>query len=245
MTVTQLAVGPILPARPWRLPALVGVALGLLAFAADLVPGIPGGVLLGLASSGAAWGVPAAVLGFRSRGPRAAVSAGVLSLLTATAVYYLLIATVSRRWAVGSPEPGAAHSLGSGFTSVITNWIAWSAIGVVVGAALALLGYVIRRGSGRAAALAAAVMAGALLAESSSVLLVITGAPDLLGADPARFATLAVGIVWGVAAPVVLLRQRGERNRWRVFAPAAAAMIVVGAGAWTLLDLARVAVSHL
>ena len=50
-----------------------GVVLGALAFAADFVPGIPGGIMTGLVSSGAAWGAPAAIIGFTCARRRSAM----------------------------------------------------------------------------------------------------------------------------------------------------------------------------
>ncbi len=147
----------------------VAVGLGLLAFVADLVEGVGGQVLVALTSSGFAWGLAAFLVGRWALGRWRAVIAGVVLLVAATLIYFLLVTLVSRRWSGGSmvdPDTGMMTSADAhGLRSIAITALLWLVGSVIAGPLLAMLGQTVRSAGPAWAALAAGVGCGLLSGE--------------------------------------------------------------------------------
>ena len=141
-----------------------GTVLGLLAFAADLVDGVGGLVLVTLTSSGFAWGLAAILAGRYAATARSAAVGATGLLVSATALYYLLILVVSRRWDGATLQDGSSADTAA-LRSVAVMAAAWLAASMVGGPLLGVLGHAIRGASVRGAALAAGAAYGLLSAE--------------------------------------------------------------------------------
>jgi hypothetical protein len=142
------------------------------------------------------WLAVAFVLGGSARTIATGALRGLVGLLTAVAVYYLLIAAFGQ----GVRAIGASHAA-----------TVWGLVALIAGPILGGSGAVWRHGTGWPRALGVAVLAAALVGEG-----VVFGGPrllhvDQLGADPGAFLFLAE-IVIGLALPYALLRP-GERLR--------------------------------
>lgn len=159
------ATGAAAGAGPIRLAGAVGAALGLLAFGADYVPGVAGRVVVELTSSGFAWGLAAFLVGRSRPSRRAAMSAACVTLVVATALYYLLVVLVSRRWSGGYLQDGSSADL-LGLRSVALATAAWLAGSVLAGPLLGALGHAVRTAPTWPAALAAGTTCGLLSGEA-------------------------------------------------------------------------------
>ncbi len=187
------------------------VALGLLAFIADLVEGIAGQLLIALTSSGFAWGLAAFLIGRIARDHRRAAIAGATVLGTATLIYYLLVLLVSRRWsgaqmidpATGLSVPADAYGLRS-IAITAGLWLVGSA---VAGPLMALLGQTVRSQATDRAALAAGVGCGLLSGEGwHSAWAIQVWQLDLNPPYGAEFARgLLASVVIRLVLPVVVL----------------------------------------
>ena len=235
-------IGVLNRSRARFLALLAGaVALGALAFAADYVTGIAGGVMAGLVSSGAAWGAPAAIIGFVSARRRDAMARPAVVLVVATTVYYLGILLISRRWDI----PGSSLSTGEstaqiGLASVGRLWLIWIVVALVIGASLGLLGHAIHRAGPRVSGTAAGAATGLLLGEGLSF--AIWSLPafwDLSQPGNSRPASLLVAMAVAVVVPVVLAAIRRKPVAWWLYAITAICVALAAAGAWHLGEALR------
>lgn len=178
---------------------VVGIVLGGLAAGADrLAGGSQGaGLAMLLVSSGLSWGVAAAVMGARSDRPVPAVAAGTGALLSAVASYYLLVGPLGGR----DSSDAALWSAG----------LVWAVVAVPAGAVCGAAGWLLRWGGRRGRTAAAAVLAGALMAPSLSV----------LTRSGAAYRGVDVAVVVAVLAGVALVSRR-------LAVPAVAAAVVLG-----------------
>jgi Family of unknown function (DUF6518) len=191
----ELAIRPSLIARTvggFGTSILSGGALGAAAWFSDqlqwpyslLIPANMIGIWLGVAFA----------LGASARTIPTGALRGLIGLLAAVAVYYLLFATLGE----GYRATGAGHAA-----------TVWGLVALLAGPVVGGSGAVWRHGSGRPRAVAVAVLAAALIAEG-----VVFGASRLihinqLGTDPGAL-LYAAEIVIGAILPAVLLRA-GER----------------------------------
>jgi len=222
--------------------ATAGTGLGLLAFAADFVEGIAGQVMVGLTSSGFAWGL-AAFLAGRCAGSARRAAAGATALLAlATVLYYLLVLSVSRRWSGGYLEDGtpADHQ---GLRSVAIMTAVWLLGSLVAGPLLGLFGYLVRAGGSPWAAPSAGVACGLLSGEGWHTLMVTAPWQVLTAVDP-RHAEFLRGVVISaivrIALPLAVLAWLATAHRlWRAWPALLAACvpsIALSTLAWRLLD---------
>jgi hypothetical protein len=191
----DLAIRPSLIARTvggFGTSILVGAALGAAAWLSDqlqwpyslLIPANMIGVWLGVAFA----------LGASARTIPTGALRGLIGLLAAVAVYYLLFAAL-----------GAGYrAIGAGHAATV-----WGLVALLAGPVLGGAGAVWRHSSGRPRAVAVAVLAAALIAEG-----VVFGVTrlvhiDQLGNDPGAL-LYAAEIAIGAALPAILLRS-GER----------------------------------
>jgi hypothetical protein len=171
-----------------------GAALGALAWFSDQLDWplsllIPAN-LIGI------WLAVAFALGASARTIPTGALRGLVGLLSAVAVYYLLNAILGQ----GFRAIGASHAA-----------TVWGAVALLAGPALGGAGALWRYGSGWPRAIGVAVLAAALIGEG-----VVFGGPrlvhvDQLGTDPGALLFAAEALI-GVALPAVLLR-RGEWSR--------------------------------
>jgi hypothetical protein len=171
-----------------------GAALGAAAWFADQL-GWPLELLVPANLIGA-WLAVAFVLGGSARTIPTGALRGLIGLLSAVAVYYLLISVLGE----GIRAIGASHAA-----------TIWGFVALVAGPLLGGAGAVWRHGTGWPRAIGVAVLAAALLGEA-----VVFGGPrllrfDQLVDDPGAFLFLAEGLI-ALALPFVLLRA-GERLR--------------------------------
>jgi hypothetical protein len=145
------------------------VGLGLFAFVADLVQGVPGAVLTSLTSSGFAWGLTAFLVGLTASTRRRAAIGGAALLVVATLLYYVLVLTVSRRWSGAYVLDPATGTLTPndlpGLRSLAITTVLWLVGFVIAGPMLSLLGQTVRSGNATRAALAAGLGFGLLSGE--------------------------------------------------------------------------------
>lgn len=217
------------------------VVLGALAFAADFVPGIAGGVMTGLVSNGAAWGAPAAIVGFTCARRRSAMVRPAVMLMIATTVYYLGILLVSRRWDIAGSSLSSGESTAQiGLASLGRLWLIWLAIAITIGALLGLLGYAIRRAGPRVSGAAAGAATGVLLSEGLSVALwAVPAYWDLSHPGSSRPVSLLVAMAVAVVVPVVLAGARRRHIAWWLYAIAAISVALAGAGLWHFVEALR------
>lgn len=223
--------------------AAVAGALGVLAFAADAVDGVAGQAMVALTSSGFAWGLAAVLAGRYADTARRAVIGATGLLVSATAVYYLLILLVSRRWSGGTRFDGSAADM-AGLRSVAMMTAVWLAGSLLAGPLLGLLGHAVRAADAGRAALAAGAACGVLSAEGWHA---ITQAPPwrLLALDSPFFQGVAIGGILRVVLPVAVLvwlltAHRLWRARPMLLAVAAAvAATTTGALLWRVVDFLR------
>ena len=186
---------------------LGGAALGAAAWFADGLA-YPLGLLIPANAIGVWLGV-AFVLGASARTLPTGALRGVIGLLSAVVVYYLLIAIFGQ----GVRAIGASHAA-----------TIWGAVALIAGPIMGGAGAVWRHGAGWPRAIGVAVLASALFAEGF-----VFGAPrlvhvDRLVYDPVAF-LFAAEMILALALPWLLLRP-GERARGYL---ATAAMAVIAA----------------
>jgi hypothetical protein len=191
----DLAIRPSLIARTvggFGTSILSGGALGAAAWLSDqlqwpyslLIPANMIGIWLGVAYA----------LGASARTIPTGALRGLIGLLTAVAVYYLLFATLGEGYRV----TGAGHAA-----------TVWGLVALLAGPVMGGAGAVWRHGSGRPRAVAVAVLAAALIAEGVVFGVTRLMHVDQLGNDPAAL-LYGAEIVIGAILPAVLLRA-GER----------------------------------
>lgn len=193
----DLAIAPPLAVRVvggFGTSILGGGALGAAAWFADGLA-YPLGLLIPANAIGVWLGV-AFILGASARTVPTGALRGVIGLLSAVAVYYVLIAIFGQ----GYRAIGASHAA-----------TIWGAVALMAGPLMGGAGAVWRHRTGWSRALGVAVLASALFAEGF-----VFGAPrlihpDQLVYDPGAFLFLAEMILAAVL-PWILLR-RGERLR--------------------------------
>ena len=201
-----------------------GAALGLAARSLDLLPALPW-ELTGLVSSVGAWGFVAVLTGFLAGSRRRGALGGAVVLLVASLLYYA-ISFASGNWQtqyydsttnVVFPEQGLA--------ALVRNCLLWCAASVVGGPVLGLIGAIIRRGPGRAAALAAGAVGG-LLATGALVRL-WRGLfwPETAVSSILELAVVLIGIV-------ALFARRDGRRLWPTFVVALAATAIIATAGW-------------
>src|SRR5262245_14921721 len=142
------------------------------------------------------WLAVAFVLGGSARTIPTGALRGLIALIAAVVVYYLLIAVLGE----GIRAIGASHAA-----------TIWGFVALVAGPVLGGAGAVWRHGTGWPRAIGVAILAAALVGEA-----VVFGGPrflhpDQLVYDPGAFLFLAEGLI-GLALPFVLLAA-GERLR--------------------------------
>ncbi|MFG2008967.1 DUF6518 family protein [Micromonospora sp. NPDC048868] len=224
--------------RAWREvlpPVLAGVALGMAAFAADLVPEAVGRVLVPAFSSGFAWAVVSLAVSYYAATLRSALVAGVGTLAGATLTYYGLIAVLSRQWISGSAPP--PDGLGS-IMRASTFWLAGSLFGGLV---LGYLAHVFRTGTTRNAGVALGVALGLLVGEAAYTVLYIAFAwvGPMDSFVWTRLGTAAVQLLLAAAAALVVLRLRRPPISLRVFLMAAAVSTVASIASWHFIESVR------
>ncbi len=170
---------------------LVGAALGALAWLSDqlqwpyslLIPANMIGVWLALAFA----------LGASARTIPTGALRGLIGLLAAVAVYYLL------------------YTLGAGYRAIGAGHAAtvWGLVALIAGPVMGGAGAVWRHASGRPRAVAVAVLAAALIAEGAVFGISRLVHVDQLAADPGAL-LFGAEILIGLALPAILLR-KGER----------------------------------
>jgi Family of unknown function (DUF6518) len=170
---------------------LVGAALGALAWLSDqlqwpyslLIPANMIGVWLALAFA----------LGASARTIPTGALRGLIGLLAAVAVYYLL------------------YTLGAGYRAIGAGHAAtvWGLVALIAGPVMGGAGAVWRHASGRPRAVAVAVLAAALIAEGAVFGISRLVHVDQLGTDPGAL-LFGAEILIGLALPAILLR-KGER----------------------------------
>lgn len=188
---------------------LGGAALGAAAWYSDGL-GYPLGLLIPANAIGVWLGV-AFILGASARTLPTGALRGVIGLLSAVAVYYVLIAIFGQ----GYRAIGASHAA-----------TIWGAVALMAGPIMGGAGAVWRHGAGWPRALGVAVLTSALVAEGF-----VFGAPrlvhvDQLAYDPGAF-LFAAEMILAAVLPWILLR-RGERLRGYV---ATAVLAVIAASA--------------
>jgi hypothetical protein len=170
---------------------LVGAALGALAWLSDqlqwpyslLIPANMIGVWLALAFA----------LGASARTIPTGALRGLIGLLAAVAVYYLL------------------YTLGAGYRAIGAGHAAtvWGLVALIAGPVMGGAGAVWRHASGRPRAVAVAVLAAALIAEGAVFGISRLVHVDQLATDPGAL-LFGAEILIGLALPAILLR-KGER----------------------------------
>ena len=191
----DLAIRPSLISRTvggFGTSIVVGGALGAAAWFSDqlqwpyslLIPANMIGIWLGVAFA----------LGASARTIPTGALRGLIGLLAAVAVYYLLFATL-----------GAGYrAIGAGHAATV-----WGLVALLAGPVMGGAGAVWRHASGRPRATAVAVLAAALIAEGVVFGVTRLVHVDRLVNDPGAL-LYAAEIVIGAALPAVLLR-KGER----------------------------------
>jgi len=172
----------------------VGAALGALSWFADQLAW-PMSLLIPANLIGA-WLGTAFALGASARTIPTGALRGLVGLLSAVVVYYLLNALLG----TGFRVLGASHAA-----------TIWGAVAVIAGPTLGGAGALWRYGTGWPRAIGVAILAAALIGEG-----LVFGGPrlihvDQLGTDPGALLFAAEAIL-GAALPALLLR-RGERLR--------------------------------
>jgi Family of unknown function (DUF6518) len=192
----DLAIRPSLIARAVEglgTSILVGAALGAAAWLSDqlqwpynlLIPANMIGIWLGIAYA----------LGASARTIPTGAIRGLIGLLAAVAIYYLLFAIL-----------GAGYrAIGAGHAATV-----WGLVALIAGPVMGGAGAVWRHASGRPRAIAVAILAAALIAEGAVFGISRLVHAEQLGADPGAL-LFGAEILIGVALPTVLLR-RGERG---------------------------------
>ncbi|MEU7928520.1 DUF6518 family protein [Micromonospora sp. NPDC049801] len=216
-------------------PVFAGVALGVAAFAADLVPEAVGRVLVPAFSSGFAWGVVALVVSYYAPTFRSALVAGVGTLALSTLTYYGLVASLSRQWLSDSAPPP------DGLGSIMRASAFWLVGSLVGGLVLGYLAHVFRTGTTRNAGIALGVALGLLAGEAAYTVLFIAfvwvGPMDFFVWT--RLGAAAVQILLAAAAALVALRLRRPPVSPRVFMMAAAVSTVASIASWHLIESVR------
>ncbi|MFI7649743.1 DUF6518 family protein [Micromonospora sp. NPDC049460] len=218
-------------------PLLAGVALGMAAFAADLVPEAVGRFLVPAFSSGFAWGVVALAVSYYAPTLRSALVAGVGTLALATLTYYGLVASLSRQWLSGSGSalpPDGLYSI----ARASAFWLAGALFGGLV---LGCLAHVVRVGAARNASIALGVAFGLLTGEAAyaifHVVFVWVGPMDSF--VWARLGAAAVQLLLAAAAALVALRLRRRSVSLRVFLMTAMALTAASTASWHLIESVR------
>ncbi|TDB72472.1 DUF6518 family protein [Micromonospora sp. KC723] len=216
-------------------PVLAGVALGMAAFTADLVPEAVGRLLVPAFSSGFAWAAVALAVSYYAATLRSALVAGVGTLALATLTYYSLVASLSRQWLSGSAPP--PDGLGSTMRAS-AFWLAGSLLGGLV---LGYFAHVLRTGTTRNAGMALGVALGLLAGEAAYTLLYIAfvwlGPMDSFVWT--RLGAATVQLLLAAAAALVALRLRRPPVSLRVFLMAAAVATVASIASWHLIESVR------
>jgi hypothetical protein len=173
------------------MPVPLGISVGIATELAAFVP-----VLLNLTTFTGVWVTTGALLGRRSSGPRAAALAATVYLLSMVAGFYATRAVVQ----------------GGDQTRLL---IFWTALGVVGGPVIGVLGAA-SRGTGRWAAAGLACLTGLLLAEA-----VIVGTAFH---DPDRFGLVVFDAVAGLCFWAFAPTTARVRRQATMFLPVAAAL---------------------
>ncbi|MCO8274187.1 DUF6518 family protein [Actinoplanes sp. TRM 88003] len=215
--------------------------MGLLAFVADYVDGAAGQIMVALTSSGFAWSLAAFLAGRYAPTARRAAAVGASLLVLATAVYYLLILVVSRRWSGGySSDIGWADLPGLRSVGVMTSL--WMVGSLVAGPILGLLGHAVRASAARPAAAGLGVACGLLSAEGWHAF-VRTPPWRLLTVDDPFFGGAVVADMVRVVLPLLVLAWVATELRlwrpWPTLLTATAAATAAGAALWEAVDLVR------
>ncbi|WP_144119573.1 hypothetical protein [Catellatospora sichuanensis] len=225
--------------RSLRRVSVAGTLLGALAFLGDELPGVGGRIVLTLTSNGFAWGAAALVAGYLVRQARRAPFVATGLLLVATAIYYLLILVVSRRWSGGYTEDGSSYDV-YGLLDLARAAGFWLVLAVGAGLVLGLLGHIVRNGSPRLAAAAAGSAFGLLTAEGLHG--VIT-APWTVITEPFHLAyavSHGVQVLLAVVLVIILTARRGGPVSWRICAASAVFVAALGVTAWSVIESIRV-----
>ncbi|MEU4778521.1 DUF6518 family protein [Micromonospora sp. NPDC023633] len=224
--------------RAWREvlpPVFAGVALGMAAFAADLVPEAVGRVLMPAFSSGFAWAVVAVAVSYYATTLRSALVAGVATLAVATLTYYGLIASLSRQWLSGSTPPP------DGFGSIMRASAFWLVGSLFGGLLLGYLAHVFRTGTTRNAGIALGVALGLLAGEAACTVLFIAfvwvGPMDSFVWT--RLGSAAVQLLLAAAGALVALRLCRPQVSLRAFLMATAVSTVASIASWHLIESVR------
>jgi len=190
---------------------LGGAALGVAAWWTDQL-GFPWSAYIPANSIGAWIGV-AFILGASARTVPTGALRGLIGLLSAVAVYYLLVATLGH----GIRVVGAGHAA-----------TIWGAPALLAGPLLGMAGATWRHGHGWSRAISVAVLAAALIAEGIAFGAGRWGHIDQLVYDPGAF-ILAAETILGLLLPAILLR-RGERLRGYLATAALAVLAALAIG---------------
>ncbi|MEU8007704.1 hypothetical protein AB0B66_41645 [Catellatospora sp. NPDC049111] len=229
-----VAVGPSL-----RWVSVAGALLGTLAFLGDELPEGVGRIVLTLTSNGFAWGAAALVTGYLVRRARRAPVVATGLLLVATAVYYLLILVVSRRWSGGYTEDGSSYDL-YGLISLVRAAGFWLGLAVGAGLVFGLLGHVVRNASPGLSAAAAGLSYGLLAAEGMYGL--ATASWSMIDGPfvQAYVVSYAIQVPLALAVVTVLAARRSTPFAWAVYPASAVCSAGLGIALWSVVASIRV-----
>ncbi|GAA2382531.1 hypothetical protein Cme02nite_53770 [Catellatospora methionotrophica] len=224
--------------RPLRWVPVAGALLGTLAFLGDELPGLAGQLVLMLTSNGFAWGAAALVTGHLVRQARRAPLVATVVLLVATAMYYLLILFVSRRWSGGQLEDGSSADTYALFSLARAAGF-WALLAIGAGLVLGLLGHAVRNGSPRTSAAAAGAAFGLLAGEGLYGL--FTMAWTMIGDSfvQAYVISYAAQVCLAMAVVTVLTARRDAPVSWPVYTASALSAAALGATFWSVLQAIR------
>ncbi|WP_203697266.1 hypothetical protein [Catellatospora coxensis] len=237
-TVTEIE-PPVAEGPSLRWVLIAGALLGTPAFLGDELPEAVGRIVLTLTSNGFAWGAAAFGTGYLVRRARRAPVVATGLLLVATAVYYLLILVVSRRWSGGYTEDGSPHDL-YGLIGLVRAAGFWLVLAAGAGLVFGLLGHVVRNASPGRSAAAAGLSYGLLAAEGLHGL--ATAAWWMID-DPfvqAYVVSYAVQVPLALAVVTVAMAGRSGPVSWAVYTASAVCAAGLGIALWSVVDSIRV-----
>ncbi|WP_320066551.1 DUF6518 family protein [Micromonospora sp. RTGN7] len=218
-------------------PVFAGVALGMAAFTADLVPEAVGRFLVPAFSSGFAWGVVALAVSYYAPTLRSAFVAGVGTLALATLTYYGLVASLSRQW-LSDSGPALPPD---GLYSVTRASVFWLAGALFGGLILGCLAHVVRVGAVRDASIALGVAFGLLAGEAAYAIFYVV----IIWVGPvdsfvwARLGAAAVQLLLAAVVACFALRLRRLPLSLWLFLMTATVSTAASAASWHLVESVR------
>ncbi|MGX6606442.1 hypothetical protein ACWKSP_30590 [Micromonosporaceae bacterium Da 78-11] len=220
------------------------VVLGVLAFAADSVPGVGGQIMIALTSSGFAWGLAAVLAGRAAGTTRRAAGHATALLVLATLVYYGLVLLVSRRWSGGSLQDGTSADL-QGLRSVAVMTTVWLVGSAIAGPVLGLLGRIVTTGGISTSAAAVGAICGLLSGQGWQTAFLAPPwiMPPSFDLHLSGFWPMSAGNLAQIVLPIAVLIWLATAHRlgraWPVLLATAAAGTALCAALWAAFDIAQ------